>query len=78
MFEYGVMGQINGPKTDEVTWAWRRLHSEELRDLHSSPDIIQVIKSRSTKWVVHIERMGDVRTGFWCVNLKVLAWKTEA
>jgi hypothetical protein len=45
VFEYGVLRQINGPKTDEVTWAWRRLHSEELHDLQSSPDIIQVIKS---------------------------------
>jgi len=69
VFGYGVLRQINGPKTDEVTWAWRRLHSEELHDLHSSPDIIQVIKSRRTRWAVHVARMGEVRTGFWCVNL---------
>jgi len=61
--------KLNGPKTDEVTWAWRSLHSEELRELYSSPDIIQVIKSRRTRWAVHVARMGEVRTGFWCVNL---------
>ena len=69
VFEYGVLRQINGPKTDEVTWAWRRLHIEELHDLQSSPDIIQVIKSRRTRWAVHVTRMGKVRAVFWCVNL---------
>jgi hypothetical protein len=37
--------------------------------MHSSPDIIQVIKSRRTRWAVHVARMGEVRTVFWCVNL---------
>jgi hypothetical protein len=69
VFEYGVLRQINGPKTEEVIWAWRRLHSEELHDLHNSQDIIQVIQSKRTKWAVHVARMGEVHIGFWCVNL---------
>ena len=49
VFENGVLGIIFGPKRDEVTREWRRLHNEELYDLYSSPNIIRVIKSRRTR-----------------------------
>jgi hypothetical protein len=44
VFENRVMRRIFGPKRDEVTGEWRRLHNEELNDLYSSPNIIWVIK----------------------------------
>jgi hypothetical protein len=39
-----VLRRIFGPKRDEVTEEWRKLHNEELRDLYSSPSIIRMIK----------------------------------
>jgi hypothetical protein len=50
VFENGVLRRIFGPKRDEATGDWRRLHNEELNDLYSSPNIIRVIKSRRMKW----------------------------
>jgi hypothetical protein len=50
VFENRVLRRIFGPKRDEVTGEWRRLHNEELVDLYSSPNIISVIKSRRTRW----------------------------
>jgi hypothetical protein len=44
MFENGVLKTIFGPKTDEITLEWSRLHNEELNDLYSSPNIIRMIK----------------------------------
>jgi hypothetical protein len=46
VFENGVLRKIFGPKRDEVTVEWRKLHNEEHRDLYSSPDIVRVIISR--------------------------------
>ena len=46
MFENMVLRRIFGPRKDEVTGEWRRLHNEELHDLYSSPNIVRVIKSR--------------------------------
>jgi hypothetical protein len=45
-FENRVLRRIFGPKRDEVTGEWRKLHNEEHRDLYSSPSIIRIIKSR--------------------------------
>jgi hypothetical protein len=56
-----VLRRIFGPKRDEVTGEWRRLHNEELYALYSSPNIIWVIKSRRLRWAGHIERMGASR-----------------
>jgi uncharacterized membrane protein len=49
VFENRVLRKIFGPKRDEVTGEWRKLHNEELRDLYSSLNIIRVIKSRSMR-----------------------------
>jgi len=46
VFENRVLRRIFGPKRDEVTGEWRKLHNEELNNLYSSPNIVQVIKSR--------------------------------
>ena len=52
---------IFGPKRDEVTEEWRKLHNEELNDLHCSSDIVRVIKSRRMRWAGHVARMGERR-----------------
>ena len=46
VFENRALRKIFGPKRDEVTRKWRKLHSEELNDLYCSPNIVRVIKSR--------------------------------
>ena len=46
VFENRVLRRIFGPKRDEVTGEWRKLHNEELSDLYCSPNIVRVIKSR--------------------------------
>jgi hypothetical protein len=58
VFENRVLRRIFGPKRDEMTGDWRKLHNEEHHDLHSSPNIIRMIKSRRTKWVGYVARMG--------------------
>jgi hypothetical protein len=50
VFENRVLRRVFGPKRDEVTGGWRKLHNEELRDLYSSPSIIRIIKSRRMRW----------------------------
>ena len=60
VFESWVLRRIFGPKRDDVTGDWRKLHNEELNDLYCSPNIVLVIKSRM-RWVGHIARMGDRR-----------------
>jgi len=57
-----VLRRIFGPKRDEVTREWRKLHDEEFDDLYSSPNIVQVIKSRRMRWAEHIARMGERRS----------------
>jgi len=50
VFENMVSRRIFGPRRDEVTGEWRRLHKEEINDLYSSPNIVRVIKSRRIRW----------------------------
>jgi hypothetical protein len=53
-----------GPKKEEVTGEWRKLHNEELRDLYSSPSIIRIIKSKRKSWAGPVERMGEKRNAY--------------
>ena len=64
--EIRVPRRIFGPKRDEGTGEWRKLHNEEPNDLYYSPNIFREIKSRRMKWDgnVALWRKGDVRTGF--------------
>jgi len=50
-----------GPKRDEVTREWRKLHNEELNGRYSSPNIVRVIKSRRMGWAGHVARKGERR-----------------
>jgi len=61
VFENMVLRRIFGPRRDEVTGEWRRLHNEELSDLYCSPNIMRVIKSRRMRWAGHVARMGEER-----------------
>jgi hypothetical protein len=66
VFESRVL-RIFGPKTDEVTGEWRKLHNEELCDLYSLPSIIRIIKLRRMRWMGHVAQMGGREThiGYW-------------
>jgi len=72
LFENRVLRRIFGPRRDEVTGEWRKLHNEELNDLYSSPIIFRVMKSRRMRWAGHVARMGAKR----CVY-RVLVGKPE-
>ena len=65
VFGNKVLRKIFGPKRDEATAEWRKLHDEELNDLYASPNILRVIiKSRRMRWVGHVECMGDRRDAY--------------
>jgi hypothetical protein len=72
MFENRVLRRIFGPKRDEVTGKWRKLHSGELHNLCSSPDIVRQFKSRRMRWVRHVARVGERRNVY-----RGLVGKTE-
>ena len=67
-----MLRRIVGPKRDEVTREWRKLHNEELNDLYSSPNIVQVIKLRRMRWAEHVAHMGEKRGVY-----RFLVGKTE-
>jgi hypothetical protein len=64
VFENRMLRRIFGPKRDEVTGEWRKLHNEELRDLYSSPSIIRITKSRRMKWADRVARMMKKRNAY--------------
>jgi hypothetical protein len=72
VFENTVLRRLFGPKRDEVSREWRKLHRGELRNLYSSPDIIRQIKSRRMRWAGHVARMGEGRNLY-----RVLVGKPE-
>ena len=61
IFKYSALRRIFGPKRDEVTGDWMKLHNEELNDLYCSPNVLRVIKSRRMKWAGHVARMMEGR-----------------
>jgi hypothetical protein len=67
VFENRVL-RIFGPKRDEVTGDWRKLHKEELHNFYSSPNIIKMIKPMRMRWARHVARMGgrrEMRIEYW-------------
>jgi hypothetical protein len=54
VFENRMLRRIFGPKRDEVTAEWRKLHNEKLHDLYFSPSIIRIIKAGRMKWAGHV------------------------
>ena len=61
MFENRLLRRIFGPKWDDVTREWRKLHNEEPNDLLCSLTIVQVIKSRKMRWVGDFASTGEKR-----------------
>ena len=61
MFENRVLRSVFGSKRDEITGEWRKLLNEELRDLYSLPNIVQVVKSRRMRLAGHVARIGEGR-----------------
>jgi hypothetical protein len=61
VFENRVPSRVFGPKRDEVTGEWRKLHNEELNDLYSLPNTVRVVKSRRMRWAGYVAHMGEER-----------------
>jgi hypothetical protein len=72
VFENRVLRRIFGPKRDQVTGEWRKLHNEELHNMYSSPDIIRKVKSTRMRWAGHVARIGEERKVY-----RVLVGKSE-
>jgi hypothetical protein len=64
VFENRVLWIIFGPKRDEVTGEWRKLHNDELNDLYLSPNIVRVIKSRRMRWAGNVAGLGEKRDAY--------------
>jgi hypothetical protein len=60
--ENRVLRRIFGPKRDEMTGDWRKVHNEELHNLYSSPNIIRLIESKRMRCAGHVARMGEKGT----------------
>ena len=72
VFENRVLRRVFGPKRNEVTGEWRKLHNEELSVLYCSPSFVRMIKTRRIRWAGHVACMGRgvLYTGFWWENLR--------
>jgi hypothetical protein len=70
--ENRVLRRIFGPKRDEVTGEWRKLHGGELHNFYSSPDIVRQIKSGRMRWAGHVACMGEGRNMY-----RILVGKPE-
>jgi hypothetical protein len=71
VFENRVLRGIFGPKRDEVTGSWRKLHNEKLHNLYSLPSLIRMINSRM-KWAGYVARKGEKRNAY-----RILVGKPE-
>jgi hypothetical protein len=71
VFENMVMRRIFGSKRNKLTEEWRKLNTEKLYDLYSSPNTVRLKKSRKVRWEGYVARMGreDVYTGIWWGSL---------
>jgi hypothetical protein len=82
VFQNRVLRRIYGPKRDEVTGEWRKVHNEELNDMYCSPNIVRVIKSRIVRWrgMQHVwgERRGVYRILVGKPRRRDATWKTHA
>jgi len=82
VLENRVLKRIFGPKREEVTEEWRKLHNEELNDPYSSPNILRVINSRRMRWAGHVacvrERRGVYRVLVGKLEVKKTTWETQA
>jgi hypothetical protein len=67
-----VLRRIFGPRRDEAMGDWRKLHNEELHNLHLSPNIIRMIKSRTMRWAGYVARMEETRSAY-----RILVGKPE-
>jgi hypothetical protein len=72
VFENRVLRRVFGPKREEVTGDWRKLHSEVVHNLYCSPNIVMASKSRTERWEGHIARIGEMRNTY-----KILIEKPE-
>jgi hypothetical protein len=72
MSENRVLRRLFGPKRDEVTGGWRKLHKEELHYLYSSPSVLRMMKSRRMRWAGYVARMGEKRNAY-----RILVGKPE-
>jgi hypothetical protein len=76
VFENRVLRRTFGPKREDVTGEWRKLHNEELYILYSSPNIIRQIKSRRMRWAGHVARMAEERnTSMYILLVETLEGK---
>jgi hypothetical protein len=65
-----ALRRIFGPKGDEVTEGWRKLHNEELHNFYPSSSIIRMSKSKRMRWVGYVARMGEKRNEYWLLVRK--------
>jgi hypothetical protein len=72
VFENRVLRRIFGPKRDEETGDWTKLHNEELHNLYSSTNIVIMMKSRTMRWAGHLERIREKRNAY-----RILVGKSE-
>jgi hypothetical protein len=72
VFENRELRRILGPKRDEVTGDWRKLHNEDLHNSYSSSSIIRMIKSRRMRFAGHVARLGGKRNAY-----RILVGKPE-
>jgi hypothetical protein len=70
MSENMVLRRIFGPKRDEVTKEWKKLHNEEVNDLYFPLNIVRIIKSGRMRWVGHVWGRAEASTGFWWGNMR--------